>query len=265
MEKIKKYVKKAIKTFNQKEMRILPGNIAFFFVLAIIPLVTILIVVASYFSISTDAIIRFIREIFPEDASGVIVDAIRANGLTNGIGIFNIITLVVASNGTYAIVTASNTLYKITDTDTLKDRIKSVIILFILLFLIVFLISVPIFGEKIISMIGSGKVVAKIHLIYKIIRWPITVFLIYFTLKVVYTFAPSMVIKSKSTTYGAIFTTIIWTLATAIFGYYLKNFANYSILYGNLSSIVILMMWLYIMSYVFVMGLSINASRLNEK
>ena len=89
--------------------------------------------------------------------------------------------------------------------------------------------------------------------------------MIYVNLKLLYTIAPDKKIPSKSTTYGSIFTTIIWTIATAIFSYYLKYFANYNLIYGNLSSIIILMMWIYIISYVFVMGIAINATNLTEK
>lgn len=83
--------------------------------------------------------------------------------------------------------------------------------------------------------------------------------MIYVTLKLIYTIAPSKNISSKSTTYGALFTTIVWTITTAIFSYYLRFFANYNVIYGNLSSIIILMMWVYIISYVFVMGIAINS------
>ena len=96
-------------------------------------------------------------------------------------------------------------------------------------------------------------------IIYNLIRWTLTFLLIYLNLKLIYTIAISNKIESKTTTYGALFTTIVWTIATAIFSYYLRFFANYNVIYGNLSSIIILMMWVYIISYVFVMGIAINS------
>lgn len=264
MKKIQYYLKKAFQTFNQMEMRVLPGNVAFFFVLAMIPMITIVVILASSFSISVDTVIGFVRNVIPGDAGNLIVDFISGKGFDSSVGAFNIIAFFSASNGTYAIINASNTLYQVTDSDTLKDRIKSILILFILVFLIVFLIVVPMFGGKILSLFGSNDMVEEIQLIYQMIRWPMTFFLIYINLKLIYTIAPSKKIPSRSTTYGAGFTTVIWTLATAIFGYYLKYFANYNVIYGNLSSIIILMMWIYIISYVFVMGIAINVTNLNE-
>lgn len=260
MKKITFHIKKAIQTFNQPEMRILPGNVAFFFVLALIPIITMVVVIASYFSISIDTIINFIQHLLPEEASNLIIESISGKGFDSSVGVFNLIALFVASNGTYAIINASNTLYQVYHSDSLKDRLKSLILLGILLFLIVFLIVVPLFGEKILSLFGNSNFVETLRIIHQIGQWPLTIFMIYINLKLIYTIAPSVKVTSESTTYGAIFTTTIWTIATAIFSYYLKHFANYNVLYGNLSSLIILMMWLYIISYVFVMGIAINVT-----
>ena len=263
--KIKYYITKALKTFNKLELRILPGNIAFFFVLALIPIISSIAMIVSYFSISTELIVQFINNIIPSEASKIIVDTIFEKGLDSSVGIFNIVALFVASNGTYAIITSANTLYKVENNDHLKDRIKSFILLFILVLLLVFLIVGPMFGSKLLSLFGEGDVIDNIKFIYNLLQWPTTIFLIYINLKLIYTIAPSIKINSKTTTVGALFTTTIWTITTAVFSYYLKYFANYSAIYGSLSNLIILMIWLYIISYVFIMGLAINVTNLKEK
>lgn len=263
-DKTKKYIAKVFKAFNKMEMRVLPGNVAFFFVLALIPIITIIIYAASYFSLSIDSIINLINSILPKDASRIVINAISGKDFDKSIGIFSIFTLVIASNGTYAIISASNTLYNINQSDPLKDRIKSVILLDILLLLIMFLLLVPMFGGKILSLFNNTRLLRDVTLIYKLIKWPLTFFLIYLNLKLIYTISPSSKIESKTTTYGALFTTVIWTIATAIFSYYLQYFADYNIIYGNLSSIIILMMWIYLISYVFVLGIAINAVNTEE-
>lgn len=265
MENFKYYAKKAFSLFNCMEMRVLPGNVAFFFVLALFPIITLLVAIASYFSISLDSVITFIHDLLPQEAGNIIIEAISGKGFDSSVGAFSVIALFVASNGTYAIINAANTLYQVEKSDTLKNRVKSVLLLFLLLLLIVFLLLVPIFGEKILSIFATNDMMNHAKLVYKILKWPTTFFMIYVNLKLLYTIAPDKKIPSKSTTYGSIFTTVIWTIATAIFSYYLKYFANYNMLYGNLSSIIILMMWIYIISYVFVMGIAINATNLNEK
>ncbi len=263
-EKTNSYMKKVWKVFNKMEMRVLPGNVAFFFVLALIPILTITLIIASSFSISFNNLINFIDDVLPNEAGRIIIDFISGKGFDGSIGTFNIIAFVVATNGTYAIINASNTLYRIDNSDVLHGRVKSVVLLFILILLIVFLLVVPVLGGTLLNMIHNNVIVDRIKVVYHLFRWPITFFMIYTTLKLIYTIAPSKKIASKTTTFGALFTTFWWTVATAIFSYYLKYFANYNVIYGNLSSIIILMIWVYIISYVFVMGIAINAVNLKD-
>ena len=54
------------------------------------------------------------------------------------------------------------------------------------------------------------------------------------------------------------FTTLAWSLVTAFYSYYVSHFTNYDIFYGSLSGIVVLMMWIYILSYILVVGIAIN-------
>lgn len=264
-KRISKYISKVWKAFNKMEMRVLPGNVAFFLVLALIPIITLIAFLATYFSISLNSLIHLINNLLPSEASKIIIDVISGKGIDTKVGTFNIIALAVASNGTYAIINASNTLYNVKNSDILKDRVKSVVLLLISVFLIIFLLLVPVFGGTILTLFKSTKLISQLLLIYNLLKWPVTFFLIFFTLKLIYTIAPSKKITSQSTTYGALFTTFCWTLATAIFSYYIKYFANYNIIYGNLSNIIILMIWIYIMSYVLVLGIAINAANLNDK
>lgn len=72
--------------------------------------------------------------------------------------------------------------------------------------------------------------------------------------------APDKKIKSKTTTTGAIFTTIAWIIATEIYSFYVSQFAKYNLFYGSISNILILLMWVYILAYVFVFGMALNAT-----
>ena len=55
--KIKRYFKKLIEILSLKELRILPAYLAYSFVLAVVPILTIIVIVAGFFSISIDSVI----------------------------------------------------------------------------------------------------------------------------------------------------------------------------------------------------------------
>lgn len=269
IRKIKRYFKKLFRILKKPEMAILPSNIAFNIILAIIPILTITALIASSFDISIEMVEKLITNIMPKEVSEIIVDVISGKGFDKTVGISNIIAFILASNGAYAIIIASDTLYKTNNQDRIKKRVNSIVIITIIIMLLLFLVIVPVFGENIINLMHKAKLlesyIDEIIIIFNYLKWPLTLFIIYFNIKLIYTIAPSKKIKSKETTYGALFTTIMWLITTEIFKFYIQYFARYDILYGNLSSIIILLVWCYVLSYIFVLGLAINASKKEEE
>lgn len=264
-DKIKKYLKKLIKILRKPEMAILPANIAFNVILAIIPLLTIVVLIASSFNVSINMVAKLIENIMPRQVSELIIEAISGKGFDGQIGLFNILAFYIASNGTYALIETADALYKVNESDVLKKRISAIIILLIILTLFVFLLIVPIFGDTILNLLRHLVIledyIDNIIVIFNIFKWPLTLLIIYFNVKLLYTVAPSKNIKSKETSLGAAFTTVMWLLLIIVFKFYLQYFAKYDILYGNLSSIIIMMVWVYALSYIFTLGMAINVSK----
>ena len=268
-ERLKRYFRKLFRILKKPEMSILPSNIAFNLILALIPILTIVVLIASSFDISIAKVALLVDKIVPKQVSDIIVEVISGKGFDNSVGLFNIVAFVIATNGTYAIINTSDALYKIQENNEIKKRISAIIILFIIIILFVFLLIIPIFGENILELMYKAKIfdnyIDEIIGIFNIFKWPITLFIIYFNIKLIYAVAPSKNIKSSETTYGALFTTIMWSILTIVFRFYLTYFARYDILYGNLSSIIILMVWIYLLSYIFIFGMAINVSRIEDK
>ena len=258
MEKTKKALQQLWKIIRREEMKILPGNLAFFLVLSAIPIITLLGVIASMFSISIESVVEFMAKTFPKEVSDLLVPYISGTGFDMNILLFMTIGFVLASNGAQSIIIASDTLYEIKSEDFLNQRIKSVFLAMILVILIIFILVVLAFGNMIVVQFLHYFGTHFYHL-FAFLKWPIAFVLIFIVIKVIYTISPDMQIKSKYVNRGAMFTTLGWTIVTAIYSYYVAHFANYDLFYGGLSNIVILMMWVYILSYILVIGIAINA------
>ncbi len=262
-------LKKVSTLLKKDELGFLPASLTYYFVLAIIPILTLIVLMASSFNVSIDRVTTLINEMLPHKIANFLVEIVSGKGFDTNVGIFNIIAFIGASRGTYAIVKTANNLYNVKDSDIIKDRIKSVIILLNILILLIFLLVVPIFGENILLLLQNSKIFSGITdeliLVVNAVKWPFTALILFFDIKLIYTISPSKKVKSSHTTAGAMFTSMLWISSSLIFGYYLEYFANYDILYGNLSSIIILMIWLYVLSYVFVLGMIINTTYYKEK
>jgi membrane protein len=60
---------------------------------------------------------------------------------------------------------------------------------------------------------------------------------------------------------GSTLATVMWFVATVIFGVYLRRFANYDVIYGSVATAIALMIWLYLVSMVILIGAEFNAVR----
>ncbi len=250
-------------------VRILPGQIAFFLILSIFPLLMLVGCACSFFNISVDSLINFISNVLPQEVTNVIEDFVTGESFNSTFGISMITGFILASNGSHAIILASNALYGFPSNTFLKRRIKSFFLIVILVILFVFTMIVLAYGNIItrlvFDMLNMDSVAKTIYMIIYILRWPIAMIMMYLTIKFVYVIAPDSHILAKNTTKGAIFTTIGWTVATAIFSYYISNFTNYDLIYGGLSNIIVLMIWVYVISYILVVGIAINVKEYKDK
>lgn len=264
MKRLKKVLKKLKKVIRQPVLRVLPGQIAFFLVLSIFPLLTLVGVIASIFSISVDTIVDMIATALPLEVTEVLAEFIQGKGFDMNIGIFMIIGFYLASNGTHSIILAANMLYKVESEDFIKRRIRSIFLIILLLLLFVFLIAFLTFGNTIVkfilNLVSSEQLAGLIYKFFILLKWPFAMLVIFFNIKLLYTICPDVKLKSKYTTKGAIFTTLGWTVATAIYTYYVSHFTNYDIFYAGISNIIVLMIWVYILSYILVIGIAINVN-----
>src|SRR5580693_688315 len=58
---------------------------------------------------------------------------------------------------------------------------------------------------------------------------------------------------------GSTLATVLWFLSTALFGWYLQNYADYSVIYGSLGVAIALLIWMYLISLVVLVGAEFNA------
>ena len=262
--KFKAFIKKVFRMIQKPEMRILPGQLSFFLLLSIIPLFAIIAAVAAEFSLSVESLITVINDNLPREIADFINGIIGGQSISVNIVLFCIAGFILASNGPHSMIIGANVIYKVKDKDELTRRIKAILMTIILVLLFLFILAVPAFGDMIVSLIVDFVPNIKIGKIietgYNILKYPTSLLIIYFFIKLLYTMAPDTNIKSSETTNGALFTTIGWIISTEVYSFYVSYFARYNVLYGSVANLLILFLWIYLLSYIFVLGMILNAS-----
>ena len=261
-----RFLKKFWKIAFRPEMRILPGNLAFFLVLSLAPIVTVIALLATRFSLPLISIVRDFKNMIPNDLFQILEIFLTETSVPLGgsIVIYLLLGFLTASNGAHSIIIASNTLYKVKGESFIKRRMRSFFLTIILVLQFLFILVFLVFGNIIMKWILSFALFDGVrNIIYSsfiFLKWPLMMFITYILIKLLYALAPDTKVSSKNVTRGSLFTTIGWTIVTAIYSYYANNLADYSVFYGGLSNLIVLMMWVYVVSYVLVMGIAINVS-----
>lgn len=261
--KIKEFLKNFISVLKRPEMAILPGQLAFFFVLAIVPTITLISYEATLLNLSTDTIYDFITSAFGSDIANLLLTSSNSTDV-GGFAFFFVVLVgyYLASNGPASIIVTSNTIYGEQQEGFLKRRLKAIIMTFFLVLLFIFMLIVPVFGSKIVELFQyvnlNDTVTNNVSMIFGYLQSPLFWLIMYSFIKILYTIAPNKKVKSKSVGYGALFTSIGWIIITYIYSYYINNIAHYSTFYGGLANLVILMLWVYLLAYVFTIGMALN-------
>lgn len=264
MEKANDFVLKIFKLLMKPEMRILPAHLAFFLVITLIPLIALIATIAASLSISTESIRLIIINNAPKQIAGILNSIVESGGINLNMVVFYFSAFLLASNGAYSMINSSNEIYKVKPRNMLSRRIKAIIMTLILVSLFIFLLLVPVFGSNLFGIImkttGNSTLIQIIKKILMILKYPIILIILFINIKIMYIIAPDQEIPSKTANKGAAFTALGWVLSTEIFVFYIEKFTKYDIFYGSISNILVLLLWVYLLSYIFVLGMVINAS-----
>ncbi len=264
-DNVKKVFQYLYKNIRSKEMGILPGHLAFYFLLMLIPFLTLLGSLLTTVDIVSTSITEIMYNNLPKNIADLVISISKQESSDMSLWMLLIPTLVLASNGTYSMITASNSIYKISDSKYIVNRLKAFVMLVVLVLIFLFLLLVPTFGNILFKIIGSillsSNIVNNIwYVLFTALKYPVTFLFVYISVKLLYAMAIGYKKARKKVAAGALFTSIMWVIVTVGYSFYIEYFSSYETFYGGISSLLFLMLWIYLISYIFVFGIIINAT-----
>lgn len=262
---IKNFFSKVWDIIKKPYMMILPGQLAFFIILSAVPILSIITWIGSVLGVSVQTVTDILGKVFTSIKFDLIIPSVIGKELSLSFILVMLFMFYIASNGTHSIIIASDEIYGIKQRGYIKRRGKAILMTLLLCTLYIFVLLVPLLGNKIISSFNYFNIKEILDPILAIIRGPITWLIMYYFLKSIYVIAPDKEIDKKGINLGALFTTIFWLIGTYLYSYWINNFSSYDQFYGSLSTIAILMLWIYWLCYIFVIGLSLNVKVENEE
>ncbi|HSM45250.1 MAG TPA: YihY/virulence factor BrkB family protein, partial [Acidimicrobiia bacterium] len=58
---------------------------------------------------------------------------------------------------------------------------------------------------------------------------------------------------------GAVTATVVWIVASILFGWYVQSFGSFNATYGSLAGVIVLMLWFFISAFIVLLGAQLNA------
>ena len=228
--------------------------VSFFLFISAFPFIMILLAFIKYTPLDKDFLLTCIENIAP----GVIGDTLTSwiheiyNSSSGIMSVSIILALWSASKGILGIVHSINRIYGCNYRHNyFFKRILAMFYTLILIIIIIAALVLLIFGNKIVTWLGITSIFFDLRII-------IAVSMFFFIFLILYVCVPNRKTKVRYELPGAIFTTAGWLLFSYLYSIYM-DFVNLgNSIYGSLTTIILLLMWLYFCMYILFVGAEIN-------
>jgi membrane protein len=267
-------LKTTVQEFQRDDALGLAAQLAYFLILALFPFILVLVSLMGTFGSPELAseVLAYFRQVMPQQVYELIEkytsDIISGHRPAPYLFSFGILfTLWSASGAFAALINALNRAYDVQETRPFW-KVRGIAILMTLGLSVLILVGVlllvvgePI-GRTIADVFGLGEI---FEFVWNIIRWPVALFFMVFTVALLYYFSPDVNQPFRWITPGGLIGVLLWVLASVAFSFYVNNFGSYNKTYGSIGVVIILLLYLYISSLTILFGATLNATLVKMK
>lgn len=253
--------------YRQTNARLFASSVAFFVFLAIFPSVLLVFSLVPVTPLSMNGVLDFLEKVLPEALDSLTVNIIGqlyGNSPTI-ISITSLLLLWSAAKGFQGIKSGLNAVNGCAElSNFIMLRLRAIIYAVIFAVLLIVMVAVTVFINYFYDMIqayfGFEMVWLKNLFDFRFLfQWIIYAFFLTF----VYAWVPDKKTRPRKQWKGALFTGTTWTLFNFAFNFYLQHFSSFNI-YGSMATVIIVLFWVYTLSFLFMYGGIINVY-LNDK
>lgn len=259
-----KLIQKIFANMSNDHVSEFSAQCSYYTILSFIPFVILLITLIQYTNIDQQTLFNAISKIIPSSMNEFVLGIVREvySKSIGTISISIIFTLWSAGKGLFALTKGLHSVYNINgekQKSMIYLRLMSIIETIIFIVLIMIGLVLLVFGNSLISIIkehfGGFE---NYTLISSIIAEVIFIFVTFIIFLFLYKFMPKHRVTFKSQIPGAIFGAIALNVISFVFSRYLDIFKGFSITYGSLTTLMLVMMWTYSCFYSLFLGAELN-------
>lgn len=262
--KLYKIIEKLLKNMEEDHISEYSSQCAYYTILSFIPFTILLITMVQYTNISKENLLDIFSRIIPANMDEIVLGIVQEvySKSIGTISISIVFTLWSAGKGLYALTKGIQSVYHVNgqkEASYIYLRIKAIIETIIFIILIALGLTFLVFGSSLISIIKKHfGFFYNFNNIYFLITEFGFIFATFLIFLLIYKFMPRHRVKIKSQIMGAFFGAISLNIVSFVFSRYLDIFKGFSITYGSLTTLMLVMMWTYSCFYTVFLGAEIN-------
>ena len=246
---------------TKKNISSYAASMAFFLFLSMIPLLMALCAVLPFTTLTESNLITAITQFTPNAMDSMVVSVVsdvyeRSAGT---ITIYAIVAVWSAAKAMLAMIRGLNAVYDFEERrNYFVLRFIACIYTVIMLIAMILALFVMVFGNVIVDILLRD--IPQLHLIVQFImhfRFLFSWAVLTLGFGLIYAYVPNNKLRFKAQLPGAAFSAIIWSGASYAFSIYVDHFSGFGT-YGNLTTVVIMMLWFYLLMYILLIGAHIN-------
>ena len=245
------------------------NSVAFSFFLSIFPFIIFVLPLLSYTPLAETAITQFEESmdgVFPSSAKqyllGIVSD-IRSEGSFGLQGTGFLLSIFFASSGMLTLMYGFDKSYdqSFKSRGYLKKRLIAVV-LTILFAAIVFasLVLIVLGGQFLSYLANTFDLTTSTSLLISLLKWIMIVFLFYSVITFIYRYGPSTYRPLRWLNIGATLATLLSISFSVGFSYFINHFGRYNEIYGTVSALIVLLIWLQLNAFIVLAGFELNTS-----
>lgn len=260
-----------IKQMQQIGLNERAAAISFNFLMAVPPLAIVLFTILSHLPMSgnlyEEALI-LARQITPNNSTFAIIKSIMDDFFKPGGGLISVGLIFAIFFSSNAVITIMRTFNKsmlhieVEKRNFLQIRYEAIKLTVLIIILIIATILILVTQGRLMIYIKDYLDIQdkSYNWMIELSRLTLTFLMVFFSIALIYRYAPAIEKKWKLASPGALLATFLIIAFTYLFSYWVNNFASYNKVYGSLGSILILMLLVFVNSLVLLIGFELNVS-----
>lgn len=138
-------------------------------------------------------------------------------------------------------------------------------LVFLVIIIVMFLLAV--LGRQFVSTVTQWlglkellRISPLLLNLWQYLRFVFLAAIMFAVLGLLYAAAQDKKQRARTILPGVVVALAAWLMVSIGFSVYVENFADYSVIYGTLGAVIVLLIWLYMTSYVVILGAEYNAA-----